>query len=343
VTLDYFYNDSWQVVEVRKDGAEDPLEQYVWDVRYVDAPVLRDRDTDDDGVMDETLYYTNDANFNVTAVVDADTGDVVERYVYDPYGKVTILDGQTGGQTDWAADENQVSDVDNAVLYTGQRFDGESALYLFRNRYHDPSLGRFISRDPIGYFGGMNLYSYASARAVDRADPMGLFECPYHVNSQRGGFNYGTFEGALKQALMSAGPAALNLLIAAIPVVGQIISVVVRVEIIKIGFDCTLTKECLGTCIFWNRDHRCLYDCKVTEVRSRSVWLLFLPGEETKIPFYGHGDELRTPALDIGAEVLVDKKEGCQNDCDRKPGQECPWWGFSDANTVKPPSQPPGA
>jgi len=39
---------------------------------------------------DEHLYYCQDANFNVTALVDGYDGAVVERYVYDPYGNVTV-------------------------------------------------------------------------------------------------------------------------------------------------------------------------------------------------------------------------------------------------------------
>jgi len=42
------------------------------------------------------MYYTTDANFNVTALVRADTGRVAERYEYDPYGFVTILNGDPG-------------------------------------------------------------------------------------------------------------------------------------------------------------------------------------------------------------------------------------------------------
>jgi hypothetical protein len=48
----------------------------------VDALVLRDRDTGGDPELDERLYVQQDANFNVTALVDT-AGNVVERYVYD--------------------------------------------------------------------------------------------------------------------------------------------------------------------------------------------------------------------------------------------------------------------
>ena len=100
VTYDYYYNESRQVLEVRKGGDTDPLEQYVWDIRYMHSPVVRWRDGNCDGSLDggaqdgdSTLYYSNDANFNVTALVDASDGAVVERYAYDPYGKVSVRHG----------------------------------------------------------------------------------------------------------------------------------------------------------------------------------------------------------------------------------------------------------
>ena len=105
VTYDYYYNEGRQVLEVWKNGDDDhPLEQYVWDGRYVHSPCVRWRDGNCDGDLDggsqegdSTLYYCNDANFNVTALVDASAA-VVERYLYDPYGKVTIYDEETWGR-----------------------------------------------------------------------------------------------------------------------------------------------------------------------------------------------------------------------------------------------------
>ena len=127
--------------------------------------------------LDETLYYCNDANMNVTALVNA-SGAVVERYAYDPYGKVTILDGTTGGQTEWAADADQKSDVDNEILYCGYRFDPETGLYHVRHRYYHPTLGRWVSRDPIGYGDDMTLYGYGASSPMAWIDPSGLRESP---------------------------------------------------------------------------------------------------------------------------------------------------------------------
>src|SRR5207244_6106794 len=56
--------------------------------------------------------------------------------------------------------------------YTGREPDATGLIY-YRNRYYDPTIGRFIQRDPIGMDGGMNLYAYVNANPVNFTDPMG--------------------------------------------------------------------------------------------------------------------------------------------------------------------------
>jgi hypothetical protein len=51
-----------------------------------------------------TMHNKTDANLNVTALVNAATGDVIERYVYEPYS-VTVLEAS------WAVDSDGQSDV----------------------------------------------------------------------------------------------------------------------------------------------------------------------------------------------------------------------------------------
>ncbi len=181
---EYYYNRAWQVLEVRKDtrtrsGGVEPnvattvYEQFLWSRRYIDAPVLRDRDAAAGGDLgksgsglDERLYYLTDANMNVTCLVKTG-GDSVERYVYSPYGEVTVLDGDqdSGGDSyEWTVDADMAgadvaqSDVGNPILYCGYYHDSETGLYHVRHRYYDPPLGRWLSRDPIGYAAGLHLY-----------------------------------------------------------------------------------------------------------------------------------------------------------------------------------------
>jgi len=172
----YFYhNASWQLLEERYAEVQSaqpetlqPYWQYVWSARYIDSPLLRDKNTDTDGLCDdERLYYLGDANFNVTTLVDTG-GEAVERYVYDPYGKVTIQDGSWSG-------ERTFSSYQNEILYTGREFQTETALYYYRGRWYHPPLGRFLSRDRIGYQAGdSNLYRYVMNNPPRVTDPYGF-------------------------------------------------------------------------------------------------------------------------------------------------------------------------
>jgi len=121
--------------------------------------LIFDKDTDDDGVCDDTTYYyCQQANYNVVALTNS-SGTVVEKIEYDPYGEWSfVLDGST----------------DNPYLFQGRRWDDEADLYYFRNRSYSPLLGRFMQRDPIGYADGMNLYEFVGGAPVLGLDPLGL-------------------------------------------------------------------------------------------------------------------------------------------------------------------------
>ncbi|MDR3710996.1 MAG: RHS repeat-associated core domain-containing protein [Capsulimonadaceae bacterium] len=52
--------------------------------------------------------------------------------------------------------------------------DSENGFTLFGERYYDSGTGRWLTRDPIGYAGGINVYAYCGNDPVDGADPWGL-------------------------------------------------------------------------------------------------------------------------------------------------------------------------
>lgn len=152
VTFDYYYSAAWQIVEVRKDGDTDPYEQYVWGIRYVDELIQRQQDSNTDGTVDETHYVLQDANFNVTAIIETN-GDVAERYIYTPYGERVVLDD------DWSSDADGISDVLFVVGHQGLLHDAESGLIYNRNRMLHSIVGRFLQRDPLQYVDGASLYA----------------------------------------------------------------------------------------------------------------------------------------------------------------------------------------
>jgi RHS repeat-associated protein len=58
--------------------------------------------------------------------------------------------------------------------FTGHYYHARSGLYLAPYRAYNPSIGRWLSRDPIGELGGTNLYGYTKNNPSNAIDPLGL-------------------------------------------------------------------------------------------------------------------------------------------------------------------------
>jgi len=174
-------------------GGPIAVDQYVWSVTYIDAPVGRWHDdngdgdyldyTDDGQANDDWVrYFTRDGNQNVTAAVEGtfDTGSqqwqwqLAERYVYTPYGEATVYDA------DWS---NPAAPTTDGPLYCGYFFDAETALYHVRHRYYHPTLSIWLTRDPLGYLGGGNLYEYVGGNPTGISDPLGLLTPATHARA----------------------------------------------------------------------------------------------------------------------------------------------------------------
>ena len=166
----WYHSQQWQVLEERSAATGDVEAQYVWSPVYVDAMLLRDRDTNGDGTLEERVYVTQDANFNVTSLF-GDNGtdwEVVERYLYDPYGERTIFNA------DWTVDTDGLSDFAFVHGHQGGRHDLATGLVDFRNRHLDTSLGRWERQDPMGYVDGASMYGFVTSNPTTLIDPAGL-------------------------------------------------------------------------------------------------------------------------------------------------------------------------
>ncbi|ENO0460352.1 RHS domain-containing protein [Salmonella enterica] len=100
-------------------------------------------------------------------------------YHNDVNGAPLRLTDETGGVA-WSQSagpwSEQTGSVRNPLRFQGQYFDEESGLHYNRYRYYEPESGRYISADPIGLAGGLNLYAYAP-NPLSWIDPLGLTSC----------------------------------------------------------------------------------------------------------------------------------------------------------------------
>ncbi len=59
-------------------------------------------------------------------------------------------------------------------MWQGREYDAKTGLYYFRARWYSPETGRWLSKDPIGISGGLNLYAFCGNNPVNFIDPLGL-------------------------------------------------------------------------------------------------------------------------------------------------------------------------
>jgi RHS repeat-associated protein len=105
-------------------------------------------------------YYNQDGLGSVTSL-GSSNGTLAQTYAFDSFGKLTASTGT----------------LTNPFQYTGREFDSETGIYYYRARYFDPSAGRFLSQDPIGFSGGVNHYAYTRNSPVVLRDSYGYQGC----------------------------------------------------------------------------------------------------------------------------------------------------------------------
>lgn len=96
-----------------------------------------------------------------------ENGNIVESYEYDAWGNVLSIKDGSGTVL-------SQSEIGNRYLWQGREYDSETGLYYFRARWYNPETGRWLSKDPIGIAGGLNLYVFCENNPVNFVDPMGL-------------------------------------------------------------------------------------------------------------------------------------------------------------------------
>ncbi len=170
-TIDFYYSGQ-QIVEERtgvtnatggSTGSNGSVtEELVYSPDYVND--VLSRDTYVSGSYSSRVFFTHDANYDVTGVVQNSTaGTMLQRMTYDAYGNVTFLTSNWVATTDGYAVEN---------LWQGGWRDVNTGYYHFQNRWYSPSM-QWLSWDPANYPDGPSGYLPMEDNPIGEKDPSG--------------------------------------------------------------------------------------------------------------------------------------------------------------------------
>ncbi len=163
------------------DASGQPLRYFVWGnglVAQIDAG------------SGSVRYFHADGQGSTLALTDA-TAAVTDQWFHDPYGETLNRTGSTATPYQWIGGH-------------GVRAES-SGLHFMRHRYYHAGLKRFVTEDPIGLAGGVNLYAYGGLNPLFWMDPWGL--CPQQGG---GGLNLWTRTTGVGQSLYGLGQGAVG-------------------------------------------------------------------------------------------------------------------------------------
>ena len=148
--------DGYLIVQER-DGSNTALRSYVWSssalggIGALTAMVQNS----------QVYYYLFDGRGNVASVVD-ESANRVARYVYDAFGELRSVTGS----------------LEQPFRFSTKYYDDGTGLVDFGYRFYVSETGRWLTRDPIGIKGGINLYGYVRNNPINFLDPLGLAYSP---------------------------------------------------------------------------------------------------------------------------------------------------------------------
>ncbi len=147
----FFHSDQGLVAEVDSTGASVRTYGYHPQSKFGTRPLFV-------RTAAGYAYYHLD-HLGTPVALTASDGRVVWSADYDAFGKAVI----------------RVAEATSNLRLPGQYWDDETRLHYNDRRYYDPETGRYLTEDPIGITGGLNLYLYVEADPINFSDPTG--EC----------------------------------------------------------------------------------------------------------------------------------------------------------------------
>lgn len=108
--------------------------------------------------LGESVYYYHNDHLGTPQILTDGSGNIAWKAVYTPFGGAVA----------------SIQTVENPFRFPGQYYDAETGLHYNYFRYYDPTTGRYITPDPIGLEGGINLFVYVQNDPINWMDSIGL-------------------------------------------------------------------------------------------------------------------------------------------------------------------------
>ena len=149
-TIRHVYDGVQCIADVDADG--DVVVSYTWGAGIDNLLATR--------IGGETYYPLTDIQGTVWGYVDSAT-NIVARFEYDAWGNIL------------SAISSVSALARNRYRFQCREWSAATGLINFRARWYDPATGRWLSKDPIGLSGGLNLYAFCGDDLMNYRDPFG--------------------------------------------------------------------------------------------------------------------------------------------------------------------------
>jgi len=147
----YVYDGMKLLASYNAKSSYAKINTFLWQPFGADVPLIM--------TYGSTNYgYLVDANKNVLGLFNPSQSRVA-TYLYGPFGQIISSSGTIA--------------ANNPIRFSSEQFDADLGLVYYNYRYYSPELGRWLSKDPIGEEGGLNLYLMCGNNVVNVWDVLG--------------------------------------------------------------------------------------------------------------------------------------------------------------------------
>jgi RHS repeat-associated protein len=192
---EYFYSSNNFLAEIKKYENSSLIKT----IRIVRAGFLPVQERNENNIVTREYTWGIDMGGGIGGLLNLKQGGNDYSYLYDGKGNVmAVLNGTENIVASYRYDEfgnlmAKTGTLEQPFMFSTKRYDDKTGLSYYGYRYYNSCTGRWITRDPLGDAGGINLYGFVGNDAVNMIDSLGLFEVIPSMSDTW--VNYGSYGG----------------------------------------------------------------------------------------------------------------------------------------------------